>query len=224
MKKYITLVSFTLFLGLLFVSTQAVFAQAKQFTTEELKQFDGKSGHKAYYAYEGKVYDVTGSRLWKEGEHYGLQAGEDLTGKMTSAPHGTEVFAGFEVMGTYGAMPTTSAVQTPVVTQSPLGVPSTTPQRAWFESPIRLLNISILGWTGIVLGIFFVLTFATCFAMPWAKLPLPWVGSRPGPDPLDASFRHMTWTYIHKYFVWITVILGIVHGILGFMQILGIYL
>lgn len=78
----------------------------KNFTAEELLQYDGKEGRKAYFGYEGKVYDVTGSTLWKEGEHYGLFAGHDLTGKLGDAPHGAEVLSGFPVMGTFGASPT----------------------------------------------------------------------------------------------------------------------
>ena len=33
------------------------------FTKESLAQFDGKDGRPAYVAYQGKVYDVTGSTL-----------------------------------------------------------------------------------------------------------------------------------------------------------------
>lgn len=200
----------------------------KLFTKEELAQFDGKNGRKAYYAYEGHVYDVTGSKLWQEGQHFGLEAGQDLTGKMGEAPHGTEVFAGFEIVGTYDSPQETapSPAQSAGANQQPEVVSTNNqqPARAWYEGRLKILNISILGWTGILLGIFFVLTFATCFAMPWAKLPLPWAGSKPGPDKLDSLPKHMTWSYIHKYFVWFTVILGLVHGILGFLQLLGIYL
>lgn len=76
------------------------------FTAEELSRYDGKEGRSAYYAFEGKVYDVTNSALWKGGLHYTVQAGQDLTGKLEGAPHGTEVFAGFPVVGTYGDQPT----------------------------------------------------------------------------------------------------------------------
>ncbi len=68
-------------------------------TLGELKRFDGRNGAKAYIAYKGKVYDVTQSRLWKEGEHKGLhRAGMDLTPMLAAAPHGDEVFTGFEVV------------------------------------------------------------------------------------------------------------------------------
>ncbi len=68
-------------------------------TLGELKRFDGRNGAKAYVAYKGKVYDVTQSPLWKEGEHEGIhRAGEDLTSMLAAAPHGEEVFKKYEVV------------------------------------------------------------------------------------------------------------------------------
>lgn len=70
-------------------------------TLEELKQYDGQNGEKAYIAYKGKVYDVTESPLWKNGIHQNMhRAGQDLTEVLKNAPHGEEVFARFEVVGT----------------------------------------------------------------------------------------------------------------------------
>lgn len=58
---------------------------------EELKQFDGKEGRPAYIAYQGEIYDVSESPLWKEGRHMGRhQAGTDLTAYLAQAPHGEE--------------------------------------------------------------------------------------------------------------------------------------
>jgi len=70
-------------------------------TLRELKTFDGRDGKPAYIAYKGKVYDVTQSALWKEGDHEGMhRAGRDLTEMLAGAPHGDEVFEGFPVVGT----------------------------------------------------------------------------------------------------------------------------
>lgn len=69
-------------------------------TLEELKLYNGKDGNKAYIAYKGKVYDVTESSMWKDGEHEGLHyAGTDLTSAMKAAPHGAGVFKKFSVVG-----------------------------------------------------------------------------------------------------------------------------
>lgn len=207
-----------------FFTAHAVNAQSRVFTATELSQFNGRNGQKAYYAYEGKVYDVTGSRLWAEGEHFGLFAGQDLTGKMTGAPHGTEVFAGFTVVGTYVAS-TTATASPQIQAASPSSVVTESPaKKLWYEGRVRIFGLSILAWTGIFLGPLFLLTFGTCFAMPWGKLPLPWKGSRIGKDELDAAPRHMAWTSIHKHFVWWFVIVGLIHALLGFLQLLGFYL
>jgi predicted heme/steroid binding protein len=60
----------------------------KEFTLDELREFDGHEGRPAYVAYEGTVYDVTESSMWPEGDHEGLHsAGGDLTAEHEDAPH-----------------------------------------------------------------------------------------------------------------------------------------
>jgi predicted heme/steroid binding protein/uncharacterized membrane protein len=57
----------------------------------ELHAFDGREGRSAYVAFKGSVYDVTGSRLWKDGLHLKKHsAGNDLTEILKTAPHGEE--------------------------------------------------------------------------------------------------------------------------------------
>ena len=41
----------------------------KEMTSEELLSFNGKDGKPVYVAFQGKVYDVTKSRLWATGSH-----------------------------------------------------------------------------------------------------------------------------------------------------------
>lgn len=60
-------------------------------TLDELSQFDGKATHPAYVAYKGVIYDVTKSKLWKNGLHVMKHtAGNDLTDMLTNAPHGED--------------------------------------------------------------------------------------------------------------------------------------
>ena len=72
----------------------------KEYTLEELASFNGKS-EKIYVAFQGQIYDVTGSYLWESGNHQGFHdAGQDLTKAMDEAPHGPEVFKDYPVVGT----------------------------------------------------------------------------------------------------------------------------
>jgi predicted heme/steroid binding protein len=60
-------------------------------TQEELAACDGKDGRPAYFAFEGKIYDATQSKLWKNGVHMGRhQAGSNLTEALQQAPHGAD--------------------------------------------------------------------------------------------------------------------------------------
>lgn len=71
----------------------------KKFTISKLSQFNGKNGNPAYVGYKGKVYDVTESYQWGDGEHLGHMAGKDLTDQMGIAPHGEEIMERMKVVG-----------------------------------------------------------------------------------------------------------------------------
>ncbi len=73
--------------------------EQKKFTKAELSQFDGKNGKPAYVGYKGRVYDVSESRQFPDGDHVGHLAGQDLTEEMDIAPHGEEVMERVKVIG-----------------------------------------------------------------------------------------------------------------------------
>ncbi len=75
-------------------------ATDRVFTTEELAQYNGKNGEPAYVAVDGIVYDVTDSYQWRNGEHEGHQAGQDLTSEIQDSPHGVAVLDDLPVVGT----------------------------------------------------------------------------------------------------------------------------
>lgn len=72
----------------------------RKITRQELEKNDGKNGKPAYFAYNGKVYEVTDSAMWLDGEHMGMhQAGKDLTEDLDMAPHGAEHFEKLKYVG-----------------------------------------------------------------------------------------------------------------------------
>jgi predicted heme/steroid binding protein len=74
--------------------------EQKKVTRQELEANDGKNGKPAYIAYQGKVYDVSDSSFWMEGEHMGMHnAGKDLTDDLDMAPHRDENFNKVKLVG-----------------------------------------------------------------------------------------------------------------------------
>ena len=74
--------------------------EQKKVTRQELEANDGKNGKPAYIAYQGKVYDVSDSSFWMEGEHMGMHnAGKDLTEELDMAPHRDENFGKVKYVG-----------------------------------------------------------------------------------------------------------------------------
>ena len=72
----------------------------REFAKNELEKNNGKNGAPAFIACNGKIFDVSGSFLWKKGYHQVLHvAGEDLTDHLLNAPHGIELLERFPVVG-----------------------------------------------------------------------------------------------------------------------------
>lgn len=71
-----------------------------ELTLEELEEYDGKDGQKAYVAVEGIIYDVTDIPEWQNGMHNGQVAGKDVTDAIKNqSPHGLSVLSKAEVVG-----------------------------------------------------------------------------------------------------------------------------
>jgi predicted heme/steroid binding protein/uncharacterized membrane protein len=91
----------------------------KEFTAEELSSFNGKGGNPVYIAFEGRVYEVTKSRLWLKGLHMNRHpAGKDLSAEISAAPHGTEVFERYPQIGTIKKGPPEELKHLPLVLQN----------------------------------------------------------------------------------------------------------
>lgn len=73
----------------------------KEFTRKDLAAFNGKDDEKIYVAHKGKVYDVSGSKMWKGGIHMKRHnAGNDLTTDIQAAPHEPDVLERYPQVGT----------------------------------------------------------------------------------------------------------------------------
>ncbi|MFD2572358.1 cytochrome b5 domain-containing protein [Spirosoma soli] len=69
------------------------------YTRSQLALRNGQDRDEIWCAYAGVIYDVSASRLWRNGKHYEHWAGQDLTAELINAPHADWVFARFPVVG-----------------------------------------------------------------------------------------------------------------------------
>jgi predicted heme/steroid binding protein len=69
------------------------------YTTAQLALRNGQDRPEIWIAYNGKIYEVTASRLWRDGKHYEHWAGQDLTDELKDAPHTEKVFEKFTIIG-----------------------------------------------------------------------------------------------------------------------------
>jgi predicted heme/steroid binding protein len=69
------------------------------YTKNQLALRNGHDLDEIWVAFEGKIYDVTRSTLWRNGKHYEHWAGQDLTEELATAPHTKSAFDRFEVIG-----------------------------------------------------------------------------------------------------------------------------
>ncbi|MGD1975139.1 MAG: cytochrome b5 domain-containing protein [Desulfobacterales bacterium] len=72
----------------------------KEFKADELAEYNGENGNPIYFAYDGKVYDVSESKLWRKGLHMKRhRAGHDLTNDLQAAPHEKDVIQRYPQVG-----------------------------------------------------------------------------------------------------------------------------
>lgn len=71
----------------------------KTYTRQQLALRNGQDREEIWIAFEHRIYDVTESRMWKNGKHYEHWAGQDLTAELADAPHTAQVFERMEQVG-----------------------------------------------------------------------------------------------------------------------------
>lgn len=70
-----------------------------EYSRAQLALRNGQDKPEVWIAYLGLIYEVSVSRLWKNGKHYEHWAGQDLTDELKDAPHTEKVFEKFNVIG-----------------------------------------------------------------------------------------------------------------------------
>jgi len=70
-----------------------------EYTKAQLALRNGQDREEIWIAFRGLIYEVTRSRLWKDGKHYEHWAGQDLTDEFNDAPHEEYVFERYEPIG-----------------------------------------------------------------------------------------------------------------------------
>ncbi len=71
----------------------------EEYTVSQLASRNGQDRDEIWIAYKGIIYDVTESKMWREGMHYGNLAGQDLTEEFEKSPHGEYVFNRYKAIG-----------------------------------------------------------------------------------------------------------------------------
>lgn len=66
------------------------------YTRSQLALRNGQDKPEIWVCYDGIIYDVSESRLWRKGMHYEHWAGQDLTEELKDAPHTHSVFEKFK--------------------------------------------------------------------------------------------------------------------------------
>jgi predicted heme/steroid binding protein len=69
------------------------------YTRSQLALRNGQDRPEIWVAFRGYIYDMTNSKLWKNGKHYEHWAGQDLTSELADAPHSEKVFEKFNPIG-----------------------------------------------------------------------------------------------------------------------------
>jgi predicted heme/steroid binding protein len=69
------------------------------FSKSQLSLRNGQDKPEIWVAYKSFIYDMTDSKMWKNGKHYEHWAGQDLTEELQDAPHSENVFEKFNPIG-----------------------------------------------------------------------------------------------------------------------------
>ena len=83
------------------IQTASVSTGEITFTAAELAKYNGMNGNPAYVAVDGIVYDMTKISAWKNGQHHGLTAGQDLSVAFAGSPHSKSILDQSPIVGKF---------------------------------------------------------------------------------------------------------------------------
>jgi len=69
------------------------------YTKSQLALRNGQDKEEIWCAYQGNIYDLSISRMWRNGQHYEHWAGQDLSDELEASPHDSTVFERFNLIG-----------------------------------------------------------------------------------------------------------------------------
>ncbi len=72
----------------------------QEYTRSQLALRNGQDRKEIWISFKGTIYELSCSKMWKEGTHYEHWAGQDLTDELPEAPHDEKVFNRFIAIGT----------------------------------------------------------------------------------------------------------------------------
>ena len=128
----------------------------KEFTPDELAEYNGTSGKPIYIAHDGKVYDVSESRLWRNGVHMKRHhAGSELTTDMQAAPHDKDVLERFPQVGTLKKVADEREIPRPIdwlITQYPWFIRHPHPMTVHFPI-VFMLSTTVFNLLYLITGV-----------------------------------------------------------------------
>lgn len=122
------------------VQTSAATKSEIAFTAAELALYDGMNGNPAYVAVDGIVYDMTKIGAWKNGQHQGLSAGQDLSAAFAGSPHSKNILDQSPIVGKLVTTKAPVTGNTPSTSTTTTSTTTVTKPQTWTLDALSKFN------------------------------------------------------------------------------------